>query len=188
MSRLSHRTRRLRENPGVFRADFATSDSAVDLALLGRGYHIVTGPVPFNGDGPMREHWDIVYDYLIGRGLAAKAVMSGAGGAAGEAYAWAIEHPDRVSCIYAENPLLCVNSYPTQPLDNLAPLAQAGVPILHLCGALDPWLDGHTRVLEKLYRELGGVVGVIVKNGVGHYPLAPNDIDRVIEFITRAVA
>jgi hypothetical protein len=31
-------------------------------------------------------------------------VLAGAGGAAGEAYAWAIENPEKVSCIYAENP------------------------------------------------------------------------------------
>jgi hypothetical protein len=32
----------------------------------------------------------------------------------------------------------------TQPIDNLAPLAKAGVPILHDCGSLDPWLKERT--------------------------------------------
>ena len=53
--------------------------------------------------------------------------MEGAGGAAGAVYAWAIENPDKVSCIYAENPILHTGGVKIQPLDNLAPLAKAGV-------------------------------------------------------------
>jgi hypothetical protein len=82
--------------------------------------------------------------------------MEGAGAAVGEAYAWAIENPGKVSCIYGENPLLHSNLAKTSPLDNLAPLARAGVPILHVCGSLDPWLNGQTRLAEKRYKELGG--------------------------------
>jgi hypothetical protein len=44
----------------------------------------------------------------------------------------------------------------TQPIDNLAPLAKAGVPILHDCGSLDPWLKGQTRVVEKRYKASAG--------------------------------
>ena len=39
--------------PWVFRGDFVTRDAAVDLALLGKGFHIVTGPVPTDTDGPV---------------------------------------------------------------------------------------------------------------------------------------
>jgi len=111
--------------------------------------------------------------------------MEGAGGAAGEAYAWAIANPDKVSCVYAENPLLRSNTAQTQPLDNLAPLAKAGVPILHVCGSEDPWLGSQTRVLEKRYTELGGKITVILQNARGHYPLAPSDPQPAVEFITR---
>ncbi len=38
--------------PWVFRADFVGRDAVVDLALLAKGFHIVTGPVPYNADGP----------------------------------------------------------------------------------------------------------------------------------------
>jgi len=44
----------------------------------------------------------------------------------------------------------------TPPLDNLAPLAKAGVPLLQVCGSLDPQLADNTRVLEKRYKELAG--------------------------------
>src|SRR5439155_9926408 len=126
-----------------------------------------------------------VYKHLTDAGLSKTPVMAGAGGAAGEAYAWAIENPDKVSCINAENPILRSHMTMAQPLDRLAALAKAGVPVLHVCGSLDPWLDSQTRILEKRYRELGGQVTVIVKDGEGHYPTAPKDPKPVVEFIVR---
>jgi hypothetical protein len=173
--------------PWVFRSDFVDRHAGVDLALLAKGFHIVTGPVPFNGDGPLRKDWDAVYKYLTEHGFSRKPVMQGAGGAAGDAYAWAIENPDKVSCIYAENPVLRSKMSKTPPLDNLAPLAKAGVPILHVCGGLDPWLADNSRVLEKRYKELGGQITLIVQEGVGHYPLAPKNVEPVVDFITQSV-
>jgi pimeloyl-ACP methyl ester carboxylesterase len=171
--------------PWVFRADWVDRDVAVDQALLARGFHIVTGAVPYNADGPVLAQWNAIYDHLTAHGFSRKPVMEGAGGAAGEAYAWAIANPDKVSCVYAENPVLRSNTAQTQPLDNLAPLAKAGVPILHVCGSEDPWLDSQTRVLEKRYTELGGKITVILQNARGHYPLAPSDPQPAVEFITR---
>ena len=40
-----------------------------------------------------------------------------------------------------------------QPLDNLAVLARAGVPVLHVCGSLDPLLASQTRVAEQRYKD-----------------------------------
>lgn len=169
--------------PWVFRAGYVDRDAVIDLALLTEGFHIVTAPVPYNADGPLRPHWDAVYRHLTSHGFSAKPVMEGAGGAAGEAYAWAIENPDKVSCVYAENPVLRAKMSRPPPLDNLAPLAKAGVPLLHVCGILDPWLEGQTRVAEARYQQLGGRITVIVKEGEGHYPLAPKDTKPVLEFI-----
>ncbi len=171
-------------NPWVFRAEFVARDAVVDLALLAKGFHIVTGPVPYNADGPQRAHWDAVYRHLTSHGFSTKPVMEGAGGAAGEVYAWAIANPDKVSCIYAENPILRSSTSKMRPLENLAALAKAGVPLLHVCGSLDPSLDTQTRVAEKRYKELGGKITVIVKEGEGHYPLAPKDPKAVVDFIT----
>ncbi|MCX7047594.1 MAG: alpha/beta hydrolase [Candidatus Sumerlaeota bacterium] len=170
-------------NPWVFRADNVTRDSAVDMALLARGFHVVVGPVPYNADGPSLAHWNIVYKYLIEHGFSKKAVMEGAGAAAGEAYAWAIENPDKAACIYGENPVLRSHTAKTPPLDRLAPLAKAGVPLLHVCGGLDPWLNDQTRVVEKRYKELGGQITVIVKDGEGHFPTAPRELKPVVDFI-----
>lgn len=169
--------------PWVFRADFVTRDASVDLSLLAKGFHIITGPMPTDTDGPVIQQWNAVYNYLTDAGLSKTPVLAGAGGAAGEAYAWAIENPDKVSCVYAENPILRSHMTKAQPLDHLAPLAKAGVPVLHVCGSLDPWLDSQTRVLEKRYRDLGGKVTVIVEEGKGHFPTAPKDPKPVVDFI-----
>ena len=109
--------------------------------------------------------WNAVYDLLTGHGFSKKPVLEGAGGAAGEAYAWAIANPDKVSCIYAENPVLRCTMTKAQPLDNLAALAKAGVPVLHVCGSLDPMYASQTREAEKRYKELGGSMTVIVQEG-----------------------
>ena len=172
--------------PWVYRAGFVFRDAKVDQELLAKGFHIVTGPVGTNVDGPAVKDWDTVYEYLTGHGFSKKPAMEGGGGAAGEVYAWAIENPDKVSCVYAENPRMHSALAKTQPLDNLAPLAKANVPLLHVCGSLDPWFKDNTLEVEKRYKKLGGKIQVIVKKGEGHYPLAPEDPAPVVDFITRA--
>jgi pimeloyl-ACP methyl ester carboxylesterase len=172
--------------PWVYRAGFVFRDAKVDQELLARGFHIVTAPVTTNADGPLVKDWDVAYEYMIGHGFSKKPVIEGAGGGAGEMYAWAIENPDKVSCVYAENPRMRSALAKSQPLDNLAPLAKANVPLLHVCGTLDPWFKDNTLEVEKRYKQLGGKIQVIVKKGVGHTPLAPDDPAPVVDFIVRA--
>jgi hypothetical protein len=50
-----------------------------------------------------------------------KPAMEGAGGGVGEVYEWAIENPDKVSCVYAENPRMYSALAKTDPLENHAP-------------------------------------------------------------------
>ena len=168
--------------PWVFRADPIGRDAAVDQALLAGGFHVVVAPLVAQA-GPVRGQWDELYKKLVGHGFSRKPVMEGAGTAAGEAYAWAIANPDKVSCVYGENPALRSLMAEEPPLDHLDALARAGVPLIHACGSLDPWLDSQTRVAEKRYKELGGRMTVIVDEGKGHYPTAPRDPKPVVEFI-----
>jgi pimeloyl-ACP methyl ester carboxylesterase len=169
--------------PWVFRAGVVDRDASVDLELLAKGFHVVTGPVSYNADGPLLAHWNAVYQHLVSHGFSTKPVMEGAGRAAGEVMGWAVENPDKVSCVYGENPVLRGSMSKAPLLENLAPLAKAGVPILSVCGSLDPALEANTRALEKRYRELGGKIRVVIKEGVGHYPLALADPEPVVEFI-----
>ena len=177
--------------PWVFRADRIGRDaSAIDLALLAKGYYIVAAPI--TGGGPTRKEWDDVYKTMIDHGFSRKPAMEGAGAGVGEAYAWAIQNPDKVSCIYGENPALrSIMSGNEAPLkdtkavlvEHLEPLAKAGVPILHVCGSLDPWLARDTRVAEKKYQELGGNFTVIIREGEGHFAVGPQDPKPVVDFI-----
>jgi pimeloyl-ACP methyl ester carboxylesterase len=169
--------------PWVFRAGYVARDALLDQALLAKGFHIVVGPVGFNADGPNHGDWDKLYTYLTDHGFSKKPVMEGAGGGAGAIYAWAIDNPGKVCCIYAENPILQTGNVPTQPIDELAPLAKAGVPILHVCGSLDPAYDDQTRVAQKRYKELGGDIKVIVLEGQGHFLAAQRDVKAAVDFV-----
>ncbi|MDB5031707.1 hypothetical protein [Mucilaginibacter sp.] len=174
-------------NPWVFRSDFVRRDATVDQALLAKGYYIVTGAVGYNSDGPQLVQWNLIYKHLTDYGFSKKPVMEGTGAAAGEAIAWAIENPDKVSAIYAENPILKTKVMSkTAPLDNLSPLAKANIPILFISGSNDPSLNDETRIAEKRYKQMGGKITVIVKADEGHYILL-KDIKPVVDFISAAV-
>jgi predicted esterase len=56
------------------------------------------------------------------------------------------------------------------PIDRLAPLAKAGVPILHMHGNADTVvpLEKNAGELARRYRALGGQVRLIVIPGKGH--------------------
>ncbi len=174
--------------PWVFRSEFVGRDAVVDLALLAKGFHIVTGPVSYNTDGPRLAHWNAVYQHLTAHGFSQKPVLEGAGRAAGDAYAWAVENPDKVACLYGENPVLRSFMSKAPLLDRLEPLAKAGVPLLHVCGSLDPSFATQTGEVKRRYEGLGGKIQVIVKEGEGHYPLAPRDPKPVVDFIVGTTA
>jgi pimeloyl-ACP methyl ester carboxylesterase len=174
-------------NPWVYRGDRINraEPSAVDLGLLAKGFYIVAAPLDL-GAGPDQKEWDATYKLLTDNGFSKKPALEGAGTGAGEAYAWAITNPDKVSCIYAENPLLHSIMFPhLAPIDNLDALARAQIPILHVCGALDPLLADNSDKVEQQYKQLGGQITVIKKVGVGHYPLGPIDPQPVIDFIAQ---
>ena len=169
--------------PWVFRSDFVNRDATVDQALLAKGYYIVTGAVPFNGEGPIIAQWNIIYKYLTDHGFSNKAVMEGSGSSTGEVYAWAIENPDKVSCIYGVNPILKSNLAKIQPIDNLQPLAKKGISILHVCGSLDPNYITQTKEVQKRYLKLGGKMTICINEGQGHQLSITNDLKKIVDFI-----
>jgi pimeloyl-ACP methyl ester carboxylesterase len=75
--------------------------------------------------------------------------------------------------------------YRHNPIDNLAPLAKAGVPLLHVVGDADNVvpLEENTAVVERRYKELGGRITVIVKKGVGHHPHSLKDPKPIVDFV-----
>ena len=80
-------------------------------------------------------------------------------------------------------------AYGKNPVDNLAPLAAAKVPLIHVYGDADPvvpW-EENTGVLAERYKRLGGSITLIGKPGVGHHPHGLKDPTPVVDFIVRAV-
>jgi predicted esterase len=108
--------------------------------------------------------------------------MMGRGGAAGEAIGWAIANPEKVVCVYAENPMLTSKLMlgGKAPLDTLAPLAKAGVPMLFVCGSEDP--STQAQLAAKRYLQAGGKITVTVRKGEGHF-LRPEDAPAVLAFL-----
>ena len=68
-------------------------------------------------------------------------------------------------------------AYRHNPIDNLAPLAKAGVPVLSVVGDADDVvpLRENTAIVEKRYKALGEPITVIVKKGVDHHPHSLKD-------------
>lgn len=168
--------------PWVFRAAALTRDAAIDQALLARGFHIVIPPLTAQS-GAVKTQWNNAYELMTNHGFSRKPVVEGTGTAAGEAYTWASENTDKVSCIFGRNPALRSLMSKTSPLDNLAPLAKAGVPLIHLCDKTDPWFNDYTRVVEQRYKELGGQMTIVANSADGRSPLAAADQNRVVDFI-----
>ena len=107
-------------------------------------------------------------------------------------YGWAAENPEKVACIAGIYPVCNLRSYPGlakacgafgltveelekrlaehNPIDRLAPLAKARVPIFHIHGDVDtvvPLQDNSGEVARR-YRAFGGPMQLIVPPGQGH--------------------
>ncbi|RLS56766.1 MAG: alpha/beta hydrolase [Planctomycetota bacterium] len=73
------------------------------------------------------------------------------------------------------------------PIDNLASLAAAKVPLLHVCGDADEVVpfEENSALLATRYRELGGPITVIAKPGVKHHPHSLQDPEVIVSFILK---
>ncbi|PXA05402.1 hypothetical protein DDZ13_00615 [Coraliomargarita sinensis] len=75
------------------------------------------------------------------------------------------------------------------PIDKLKPLADAGIPLLHVVGDADQVVPvaENTALLEARYKALGGNITVIHKPGVGHRH-GLDDPEPIISFILKHTA
>ena len=81
--------------------------------------------------------------------------------------------------------LQAAKKYTLDALDRLRPLAEAEVPVIHVCGDADESvpIEEHTAEFARRYRKLGGSVKVIVKKGGAHHPHSLKDPTPIVEFI-----
>lgn len=81
-------------------------------------------------------------------------------------------------------------AYAKNPIDNLEPLAKAGIPLFLLCGDADdvvPYPENGA-IVKQRYEKLGGPVRVLIKKGMGHHPHGLDDPSPVVEFILQHTA
>ncbi len=210
--------------PWVWHGEFFGHKPDPDIALLGRGFHVVYLSVPNLLGAPAAvESWNALYRELTTRhGLGPKPGLVGLSRGGLYVYNWATANPDKVACIYGDAPVCDFKSWPGgkgkgpgsagdwklvlerygfkseaealayggNPVDKLAVLADARVPLLHVYGDADevvPW-DENTGVVAKRYRELGGEITLIAKPGVKHHPHGLVDPTPIVEFFARNAA
>ncbi len=152
----------------VWRMEFFGHEPQADLALLENGFHLLyIDTYGLNGSPLAMPHWEALYDFAIKNGLAPKAALIGLSRGGLYAYNWAVAHPERVTCIYGDAPVLDIRSWPggkgkskgspgdwqaslkqyglteetaaawKGPLDKLDLLAKAGIPLIHVVGDAD---------------------------------------------------
>lgn len=80
--------------------------------------------------------------------------------------------------------------YKRNPVDNLAPLAKAGIPLLLVYGDKDTVVPHaeNSEVVYDRYKALGGPVERVVKPGQDHHPHGLKDVAPVVAFFTAALA
>ncbi len=71
------------------------------------------------------------------------------------------------------------------PIDNLAPLAKAGVKILHIHGDKDELvpMDANSTELARRYDELGGSAEIVVIEGLGHGGKELYESEPLLQFL-----
>lgn len=71
------------------------------------------------------------------------------------------------------------------PIDILAPIAAARIPILHVCGDADRSLpmEENSDIVRQRYMALGGDFALIVKQGCDHHPHGLKDPTPIVNFI-----
>src|SRR5579883_3143532 len=177
--------------PWVWRGEFFDAFADADVALVKAGWHLAYLKTPdlFGSPKAMAKwekfHTAMVNDY----GMHSKPGLIGLSRGGLYCMNWAAAHPDKTLAAYD-----CKNdeeaiAYKLNPVDNLAPLAKAKIPLLLVYGDKDtvvPHAENSEVVFDR-YKALGGPVEQIVKPGQDHHPHGLKDVTPVVKFFTDAL-
>ena len=100
--------------PWVWRARFPDYHPEIDIALLGKGFHIAYLDVAGMFGSPTAvEHGNKFYKRVTEQyGLSKKPALEGVSRGGLFVYNWAAANPDKVACIYADTPVMDFKSWP----------------------------------------------------------------------------
>jgi len=123
-------------NPWSWQACYWNHQPQSEVELLKRGFHIAyVAPDP----GRQGKAWDVWYKFLTeNHGLAKKAAFIGMSKGGVNEFNWGVVNPDKVACIYADNPAVYDEDFA-----KLGELAKYDVPLLHVVGTEDMLLQRH---------------------------------------------
>ena len=194
----------------VFWDAFANSE----VALLEKGYHVAfIDCSDWLGSPTRMKQCEAFFRFLTEEyGLSKKPVLIGMSRGGFCAFRWAVLHPDKVSCLYVDNPRfnfadmpwkhadlwkqylqawelpddLDVSKFPN-PLDTFQPLIEKKVPILSVCGEADAIVsfERNTKLFAEKFETAGGIIEVIAKSGVDHHPHGLDDPVPIVNFILK---
>ncbi len=101
-------------NPWIWRARFPDWHTEADSILVAEGFHLAyVNTNNLFGSPSALKIWDEFYQWLIIQyDLQAKVALMGVSRGGLFIYNWAKNHPDKVSCIYAEAPVCDFKSWP----------------------------------------------------------------------------
>ena len=201
-------------HPWIWRPAFFGAFPSVDKALLEKGFHVVYYDLTHLYGSPRAQRlgtdfYDIMRRYYR---LSSKVTLEGFSRGGLFAFNWGAKNPDKVACIYVDAPVCDVFSWPGRhrelwsgllaewgltdeqmnnfkgnPIDNLEPLADAGIPVISVCGDSDRTVpyEENMKIVADRYRALGGLVEIILKPGCDHHPHSLENPEAVVDFIVR---
>lgn len=202
-------------NPWIWRPAFFDAFPSVDKALLEKGFHIVYYDLTHLYGSPRAvEFGTNFYHYMRDfYGLSPKVTLEGFSRGGLFALNWAMKNADKTACIYLDAPVCDLFSWPGKqrtdlwndllkewgltntamahfdgnPINNLAPLVAARIPIIGVCGDSDKTVpfDRNMDVIRSRYLALGGTVEMIIKEGCDHHPHSLDNPEPVVDFILR---
>lgn len=149
-------------------------------------------------------------ELTLRRGFSGKPVLLGRSRGGLMTLNWAVENPTKVAGFAGIYPVCSLTSYPGlpkaagafhltpaqleteltrhNPIDRLAPLARARVPLFAIHGDVDKLvpLEANSGEMEKRYRALGGTMTLIVPRDQGHN-MWPGffESEELVQFVVR---
>lgn len=203
--------------PWIWRARFWAHEPQTDIALLERGYHLVYCDVAeLMGNKEALSIWADFYKRLTKAGLSKKSTMEGMSRGAMYSFCWAAANPDKINCVYVDNPLLdCrylalrdgdlgqmikdfmdayqlktmddIHNFKGSPTDKVEEIVKGKYPILILYADQDEAVPPiQTIEFERKIKEAGGDITLIVKHGFKHHPHSLPNPAPIVDFILKA--
>lgn len=209
-------TKAIEGNPWIWRPAFFRAFAYADEALLKVGFHIVYYDLTHQYGCPqsVKAGTDFYRNMVSQYGLSEKVTLEGLSRGGYYALQWAIANPEKVACLYLDNPVCDMFSWPGKqneklwkdflklwdlketitpeefkgnPINHLQALAEQKVPILAVCGDSDktvPFAD-NMKPVRDAYIKLGGPIEMIIKPGADHHPHSLEKPEPIVDFILR---